>query len=102
MHCMCIFFKNIGDDMFIDDVKLTIAAGRGGDGSVAFRREKYVPKGGPAGGNGGRGGSVIFIGEEGLTTLMDFKYRKKIQAKNGENGKSKNMYGKDADDIYVK
>lgn len=88
--------------MFIDDVKLTVAAGRGGDGAVAFRREKYVPKGGPAGGNGGRGGNVIFVGEEGLTTLLDFHYRKKIQAKNGENGKSKNKYGKNAEDIYVK
>lgn len=99
---MCIFFKKTGDDMFIDDVKLTVAAGRGGDGAVAFRREKYVPKGGPAGGNGGRGGNVIFVGEEGLTTLLDFHYRKKIQAKNGENGKSKNKYGKNAEDIYVK
>lgn len=88
--------------MFIDDVKLTIGAGRGGNGAVAFRREKYVPKGGPAGGNGGKGGSVIFVGEEGLTTLIDLHYRKKIYAKNGENGKPKNMYGKDAEDIYIK
>src|SRR5690554_1352356 len=88
--------------MFIDYAEIEAAAGRGGDGAVAFRREKYVPKGGPAGGNGGRGGNVIFVGEEGLTTLLDFHYRKKIQAKNGENGKSKNKYGKNAEDIYVK
>ncbi|HHU55636.1 MAG TPA: GTPase ObgE [Acholeplasmataceae bacterium] len=88
--------------MFIDDVKLTVAAGKGGNGIVAFRREKYVPKGGPAGGNGGRGGSIIFVGDEGLTTLIDLHYRKKITAQNGENGMSKNKYGKDASDVYVK
>lgn len=88
--------------MFIDDVKLTVVAGRGGNGIVAFRREKYVPRGGPAGGNGGKGGSIIFVGDEGLTTLIDLHYQKKITAKNGENGMSKNKYGKDAPDVYVK
>jgi len=88
--------------MFIDDVKLVVAAGNGGNGAVAFRREKYVPKGGPAGGNGGKGGSIIFVGDEGLTTLIDLHFRKRIAANSGENGKTKNMYGKDAEDVYVK
>ncbi|HPT89766.1 MAG TPA: GTPase ObgE, partial [Bacilli bacterium] len=87
--------------MFIDEVKVKLIAGRGGDGIVAFRREKYVPKGGPAGGNGGRGGSIIFVGDEGKTTLLHLRYNKIIKAKNGEPGRGKNMYGKDAEDVYV-
>ena len=88
--------------MFIDDVSIVVKAGRGGNGIVAFRREKYVPFGGPAGGDGGKGGSIIFVGDEGLTTLLDLRYKKIIQATNGENGKPKNCWGKDASDIYVK
>ena len=88
--------------MFIDDVSLELRAGKGGDGCVAFRREKYVPKGGPAGGNGGRGGSIIFVGDEGLTTLIDLRYHKIIVASNGESGKPKDCYGKDAKDVYIK
>ncbi|NLB84842.1 MAG: GTPase ObgE, partial [Acholeplasmataceae bacterium] len=82
--------------MLIDEVVIEISAGKGGDGAVAFRREKYVDKGGPAGGNGGAGGSVLFVGSEGKNTLLDLRYQKHIKAKNGENGKSKNMNGKDA------
>ncbi|HHX80369.1 MAG TPA: GTPase ObgE, partial [Acholeplasmataceae bacterium] len=88
--------------MFIDDVTVLVKGGKGGNGSVAFRREKYVPRGGPAGGDGGKGGSVIFVGDEGLTTLLDFRYQKRIVAQNGENGKSKNCYGKDGADLYIK
>ena len=88
--------------MFIDDVKIRVQAGNGGNGIVAFRREKYVPKGGPAGGDGGRGGSIIFVGDSGLTTLMDLKYRMKIKADNGQNGMPKNMFGAAANDVYVK
>ncbi len=88
--------------MFIDDVNFSVKAGDGGNGIVAFRREKYVPMGGPAGGNGGRGGDIIFVGEEGLTTLLDFRYTRVIKAKNGQNGMNKNCFGKDAEDIYVK
>lgn len=88
--------------MFVDDVTITVVGGRGGNGIVAFRREKYVPLGGPAGGDGGKGGSVIFVGDEGMTTLLNFRYQKIIKAKNGENGMSKNKFGKDADDIYIK
>ncbi|HQM06465.1 MAG TPA: GTPase ObgE [Bacilli bacterium] len=88
--------------MFIDDVSFSVKAGDGGNGIVAFRREKYVPMGGPAGGNGGRGGDIVFVGEEGLTTLLDFRYTRIIKAKNGQNGMSKNCFGKDAEAVYVK
>lgn len=88
--------------MFVDDVTLTVAAGNGGNGAVSFRHEKYIAKGGPYGGDGGKGGSIIFVGDEGLTTLLDFKYKRKISAKNGENGMTKNMFGSDATDVYVK
>lgn len=88
--------------MFIDSVKIYVKAGKGGDGIVAFRREKYVPKGGPAGGNGGRGGSVIFVGDSNLTTLLDLHYRKHIIAGDGQNGMSKNKFGRDGEDIIIK
>lgn len=88
--------------MFIDEVKIIAKAGDGGNGIVAFRREKYVPKGGPAGGDGGKGGSIIFIGESGLTTLLDLRYNRILKAANGENGMAKNCFGKDAEDIYIK
>ena len=88
--------------MFVDDVKLVVKAGNGGNGAVSFRHEKYIAKGGPYGGDGGKGGSIIFVGDEGLTTLLDFKYKRKITAKNGENGMTKNCFGKDATDVYIK
>ena len=85
--------------MFIDQVNIEVVAGNGGKGMVAFRREKYVPKGGPSGGNGGKGGSIIFRGSLNKTTLLDLKYNKIIKADSGENGKAKNMFGKDALDV---
>ncbi len=88
--------------MFIDVVKIEINSGKGGDGLVAFRREKYVDKGGPAGGSGGRGGDVIFVGEEGLSTLLDLRYNRVLKAPNGENGRAKSMHGKNATNLYVK
>lgn len=75
--------------MFVDYVKIFIKAGKGGDGSMAFRREKYVPNGGPAGGDGGRGGDVIFISDSGVNTLLDFRYKKSFKADNGGNGEGK-------------
>ncbi|CAM3279308.1 GTPase ObgE [Streptococcus pluranimalium] len=88
--------------MFLDTAKISVKAGRGGDGMVAFRREKYVPDGGPWGGDGGRGGNVIFVVDEGLRTLMDFRYNRKFRAKDGEKGMTKGMHGKGAQDFYVK
>jgi len=88
--------------MFVDSVRIWVKAGNGGDGVVAFRREKYIPKGGPSGGKGGNGGSVIFVGESGLTTLLDFRFMRKITAQNGEKGGNKDMYGANGEDTYVK
>ena len=88
--------------MFVDSVKISVKAGKGGDGIVAFRREKYVSKGGPSGGKGGRGGDIIFVGESGLTTLLDFRFMRHIKAQSGQNGMNKDMFGKDAEDTYVK
>lgn len=88
--------------MFIDKAKIHLKAGKGGDGAVAFRREIYVPAGGPAGGDGGKGGDIIFQVDEGMRTLMDFRYRKHYNAANGEDGKGKNMYGKDGTDLLLK
>lgn len=87
---------------FLDRAKVIAIAGKGGDGMVAFRREKYVPDGGPAGGDGGHGGSVIFRVDEGLRTLMDFRYNRHFKAKSGENGMSKSKYGANAEDLIVK
>ncbi len=88
--------------MFIDYAKIYIKAGNGGDGAVAFRREKYVPKGGPAGGNGGTGGSVIFRADRNLTTLLDFQYKRKYIADNGDPGGSSLKDGKNGQDIIIK
>lgn len=88
--------------MFIDYAKIYIKAGNGGDGAVAFRREKYVPKGGPAGGNGGTGGSVIFRADRNLTTLLDFQYKRKYIADDGDHGGSSLKDGKSGQDIIIK
>ncbi|KXZ40133.1 GTP-binding protein [Alkalithermobacter thermoalcaliphilus JW-YL-7 = DSM 7308] len=88
--------------MFIDKARIFVKGGKGGNGAVAFRREKYVPAGGPDGGDGGRGGSVIFEVDEGLRTLMDFKYKTKYVASSGEDGKSKSKHGKSGEDLVLK
>lgn len=88
--------------MFIDYAKIYIKAGDGGNGAVAFRREKYVPKGGPAGGNGGNGGSVIFRTDTNLTTLLDFQYKRKYLAEDGDPGGSSLKDGKGGKDIVIR
>ncbi|MCY9091718.1 GTPase ObgE [Bacillus mojavensis] len=88
--------------MFVDQVKVYVKGGDGGNGMVAFRREKYVPKGGPAGGDGGKGGDVVFEVDEGLRTLMDFRYKKHFKAIRGEHGMSKNQHGRNAEDMVIK
>ncbi|MGM8212988.1 GTPase ObgE [Virgibacillus sp. W0430] len=87
--------------MFVDQVTVFVKAGDGGNGLVAYRREKYVPKGGPAGGDGGNGGDIVFEVDEGLNTLMDFRYNRHFKAKRGENGMSKGKHGKNADPLVV-
>ena len=87
---------------FIDHAKISVKSGKGGDGCIAFLREKFRPKGGPSGGDGGNGGSIIFISNSKLTTLQDYSYKKQYFAKPGENGKGKNMHGKNAENIILK
>lgn len=88
--------------MFVDKAKIFVKGGDGGDGIVSFRREKYVEQGGPAGGDGGRGGDLIFQVDEGLRTLMDFRYQKHFKANRGERGKVKSMHGAGAEDTIVR
>ena len=88
--------------MFVDEVILKVKAGNGGDGCTAFRREKYIPDGGPFGGNGGRGANIIFETDLGLRTLLDLRYQKLIKAPKGANGEGKNKNGKGASDVIIK
>lgn len=87
--------------MFVDELNIKLMAGPGGDGCTSFRREKFVPMGGPDGGNGGRGASIIFKVDKSLKTLVDLSYKKIIKAPKGENGKGSNKYGKNAEDIII-
>ena len=87
---------------FIDEARIWVRGGDGGNGIVAWRREKFVPKGGPAGGDGGDGGSVVLVVDEGLSTLLDFRYRKEYRAKEGERGGNKDMYGAAGPDLVLK
>lgn len=95
-------YETLEADMFADRAKIYVRSGKGGDGHVSFRREKYVPNGGPDGGDGGRGGDVIFVVDEGLNTLTDFRHIRKYKAQDGETGGKRNCRGKDGEDIIIK
>ena len=88
--------------MFIDEVKIEVKAGDGGNGCIAFRREKYIEMGGPFGGNGGKGSDIIFMVDTGLHTLLDLRYQKTIKGKRGEHGMGKNQNGKNSEDVIIK
>ncbi|NCB74107.1 MAG: GTPase ObgE [Clostridia bacterium] len=88
--------------MFIDKATISVKAGKGGDGAVAFHREKYVPAGGPDGGDGGHGGSIIVVSDDNMSTLMDFRYKRKYVAENGMNGQGKRCSGKNGGDTFIK
>ncbi len=88
--------------MFVDRAKINIKSGKGGDGAVTFRREPYVPEGGPDGGDGGKGGDVVFLADPSLRTLMDFRYKRKYHAENGQNGMKKKRFGKKGEDLVIK
>lgn len=87
---------------FFDEARIEIQAGKGGNGMVSFRREKYVPRGGPSGGDGGRGGSIHAVADRNLNTLIDYRYTRSFKAENGENGQSKDCYGKGGEDLVLR
>ena len=97
-----ISYNPVMANIFVDTAKIRVAAGKGGDGKVSFRREKYVPRGGPDGGNGGKGGDVFFIADNNMATLMDFRAKEVFKAGNGAGGDKKNMTGESASDLFVK
>ncbi len=105
LKCLCQIrgiFDILTEDMFVDTAKVTVQAGKGGDGAVSFRHEIYVDKGGPDGGDGGRGGNVIFLATTQLNTLLDFRYKPELKAENGVSGSKKKMAGRAGDNLIVK
>ena len=88
--------------MFADSAKIIIKSGKGGNGHVSFRREKYVPNGGPDGGDGGKGGDVIFMVDDGINTLADYRHKRRFSAQAGEDGKKRNCHGKKGGDLILK
>ena len=88
--------------MFVDVAKIRIKAGRGGDGHIGFHREKYVASGGPDGGDGGKGGDIVFVVDNHMATLLDFRYKRKYVAADGEPGGTKRCFGKDGADTVIK
>jgi len=103
--CIIIPFKNPyfikKMSNFIDEANINVQSGNGGKGCISFRREKFVPFGGPNGGDGGKGGDIVFVTNPNLSSLQDFRYKKKYRARNGENGRSKNQHGKNGEDLYI-
>ena len=97
-----ILFERKGKFMFVDIAKIKIKAGNGGNGAVSFRREKYVAAGGPDGGDGGKGGNIVFKVDDNLATLADFRYKRKYTASNGENGSGGRKNGRGGEDLIIK
>ena len=87
--------------MFVDKVEVLVRAGNGGNGSVSFRKEKYIDRGGPDGGDGGRGGNVIFVGDQNLNTLLGFRYKQELEAENGQAGSKRNKRVRSGEDLLV-
>src|ERR687883_1535681 len=87
---------------FVDEAVIDLHAGKGGDGVASFRREKFVPRGGPDGGDGGRGGSIYAIADRNVNTLIDYRYARIHRARNGENGRGADQYGRGAEDVYLR
>ena len=87
---------------FFDEARIEVYAGDGGNGVATFRREKYIPKGGPSGGDGGRGGSVYAVADRNINTLIDYRYTRSFRAERGENGGSRECYGKGGNDITLR
>ncbi|NLB61420.1 MAG: GTPase CgtA, partial [Clostridiales bacterium] len=87
---------------FVDIAKIYVKAGNGGDGAASFHREKYITRGGPDGGDGGSGGNIVFIADENMNTLLDFKFMQHYSAENGENGKKKLQTGKNGEDLVIR
>ena len=87
---------------FVDEVTISVHAGKGGDGCLSFRREKHVPRGGPDGGDGGNGGDIYLVADDGLNTLVDFRFKRKFKALNGQPGSGRNKIGKSADDLCIR
>ena len=88
--------------MFVDKVRIHVKGGNGGNGAVSFFRAKYVTNGGPDGGDGGKGGDIIFIADEGMNTLLDFRYKRMFKAQPGQDGGKRNCFGADGEDIIIK
>src|SRR5687768_4191654 len=87
---------------FIDEARIEVVAGDGGNGSASFRREKFIPEGGPDGGDGGRGGSIFVVADRNINTLIDYRYTRKFLARKGENGRGADQYGKGGEDIVLR
>ncbi len=102
MNGLCATGTERRRTMFADRAKITIKSGKGGNGCVSFRREPFVPEGGPDGGDGGRGGNIVFLADRNLRTLMDFRYKKKYEAENGQDGMKKKCFGKNGQDLIIK
>lgn len=94
--------RKISSMKFVDEASITVSAGKGGDGSASFRREKFIPFGGPDGGDGGRGGSILLEGDAGLNTLVDFRHQRKFSARNGQAGAGRNKTGKSGEDLVIR